>query len=88
VLGPKIGLITVVQNVTDAAGSVHDSGFGFVLGGNAGVFAVMSPATSLGVLFSFELARVEVICGSGSCDSTTIAPPISKILAVTAAALF
>lgn len=87
VLGPKIGMVSVVQNVTDATGSAHTSGFGLVLGGNAGVFAAMSRAASFGVLFSFELARVEVICDYG-CHSTTIAPPISKILAVTAAALF
>jgi len=87
VLGPKVGAVSVSQKFSDATTSFQTSGFGFVLGGNAGVFVPVSPATSLGVLLSFELAKVGVVCGGGSCNSTSDVP-ISKVLGLTASALF
>jgi hypothetical protein len=92
VLGPKVGAVFVSQEFSNATARLHTSGLGVVVGANTGVFLPVSPSASLGLLLSFELARVAFACvrdtfGDSRCDTVGDAPT-SMVLGLTAAAVF
>ena len=87
VLGPKIGGFLVQQRISNGLGNSAADGLGLLIGLNFGMFYPVSPATSVGVLLSLELAKLTTVCADSVCDMNVDAPA-SEILGLTAAALF
>jgi hypothetical protein len=90
-LGPKAGYYQV-HNETRRMGVTGTlRGTGFSVGINTGVFLPVSPATSVGVLLSFELRMNERVCekttGIEVCTSASDATA-AKVIGVSGAALF
>ena len=92
VIGPKVGLFISRAHQTDAASDLSIELTGLVLGGNAGLFVPVTPATSLGVLISLELKDVSSGCVRDSnqtqfCDSA-LSSTTMKVVGLTGVALF
>jgi hypothetical protein len=89
-LGPKLGIYSVSTNYSDTSLTIETASWGYTTGINAGIFAPVSPRTSIGGLLSFELMWSTRTCalslgGTAQCGPTT---NVGKVLGVTGAVQF
>jgi hypothetical protein len=93
VIGPKLGIqVTSEQDSLDGLDQGTTTGNGWVFGVNAGVFASVSPSTSLGLLVNFEGRTYSEMCftppgGSENCSSN-LKPPSDKVLGINGAVMW
>jgi hypothetical protein len=93
VIGPKIGFMALSESASSGGQDLGSgTGSGFVLGLNAGLFAAVSPSTSIGGLLSFESRSFSKLCstepGSAEQCSTSDLPDSDKVLGITGAVMF
>jgi hypothetical protein len=89
-LGPKLGIYSVSTNYSDTGATIESASSGYTTGLNAGVFAPLSPRTSIGGLLSFDLMWSNRTCagsfgGTTQCGSTT---DVGNVLGLTGGVLF
>jgi hypothetical protein len=91
VVGPKLGLMADSVQVDVDGTTTMDSGSGIVYGLNAGLFAPVSRAVSLGGLVSFVGRKFNKICttdatGVDTCQTDNL--PTDKVLGIAFAVIF
>jgi hypothetical protein len=92
VIGPKLGFMALSESASSGGQDLGSgTGSGYVLGLNAGLFAAVSPSTSIGGLLSFESRSFSKLCSTEpgfaeQCQTSGL--DSDKVLGITGAVMF